>query len=342
MSLELSHVGKSYDAVKALEDVNLTIGNGEFIAILGPSGCGKTTLLKSIAGFIAPSEGSISLEGKVYSDQRNMVPVEARDLGMVFQSFALWPHMTVRQHVEFPLASQKYKHMTAEAKHKAVEEAIASTGLAAMADRLPGELSGGQKQRVSLARAIVGKPSLLLMDEPLSALDAELRIEMRRVIQDIHNLTGATVVYVTHDQNEAMAMADRIVIMRSGKIEQVGTPEDIYRNPQTLFVATFVSKCNLLPGRWDQEGFTVEKTQLRLPAGSVAPAFRQAEVYPIRPEELRLTTNQHGIRGVIVNRQYNGREHHYLVKFADQLFTVYDNSSFVYPKGAEIFMESAR
>lgn len=205
MSLYLEHITQRFGQTLALNDIDLEIRNGEFLAILGPSGCGKTTLLRAIGGFAKPTEGKIRMDDVIYSGNGKMVPVEQRDLGMVFQSFALWPNMTVRQHVEFPMKSPKQKHLTEAQKKEAVDAAIENMGLKPYEDRYPGELSGGQRQRVSLARAIVGKPSILLMDEPLSALDAELKISMRRVIQDVHRMTGATIIYVTHDQSEALA-----------------------------------------------------------------------------------------------------------------------------------------
>ena len=207
MSLHIQQVTKTFSKTQALKEINLDIRDSEFVAILGPSGCGKTTLLRIVGGFIEPTSGIVRLNDQIYSGQGHMVPVEKRDLGMVFQSFALWPHMTVRQHIEFPLKSPRHSGMSSEEKKAAIEQAVSCTGLKPYENRLPGELSGGQRQRVALARAIVGKPSILLMDEPLSALDAELKIDMRREIQNIHKLTGATILYVTHDQSEALAMA---------------------------------------------------------------------------------------------------------------------------------------
>ena len=264
MSLHIQQVTKSFNKTQALKEINLDIKDSEFVAILGPSGCGKTTLLRIVGGFIEPTSGIVRLNDQIYSGQGHMVPVEKRDLGMVFQSFALWPHMTVRQHVEFPLKSPRHKGMSPEEKAAAVEQAISCTGLKPYENRLPGELSGGQRQRVALARAIVGKPSILLMDEPLSALDAELKIEMRREIQNIHKLTGATILYVTHDQSEALAMADRIIIMKDGAVEQVGTPREIYMDPQTVFAATFVSRCNLLKGSWHGDSFRINNENILL------------------------------------------------------------------------------
>ena len=283
MSLKIDHITKKFGNFTALDDISLEIRDGEFLAILGPSGCGKTTLLRIIGGFEAPTEGSILKDGEIFSSQNENVPVEKRNLGMVFQSFALWPHMTVREHVEFPLNSKRCT-MTEDEKRKAVDQAIEAVGLSTMEKRYPGELSGGQKQRVSLARAIVAKPSILLMDEPLSALDAELKISMRREIQNIHKLTGATIIYVTHDQSEALAMADRILIMKSGKIEQLDTPEQVYCNPQTEFAATFVSKCNLVKGKWLGNMFKVENQDVVFETEPAAKEFLVKGLCPVRPE----------------------------------------------------------
>ena len=302
MSLKIDHITKKFGNFTALNDISLEIKDGEFLAILGPSGCGKTTLLRIIGGFEAPTEGSILKDGEIFSSPDANVPVEQRNLGMVFQSFALWPHMTVREHVEFPLNSKRCT-MTEEEKRKAVDQAIEAVGLSAMEKRYPGELSGGQKQRVSLARAIVAKPSILLMDEPLSALDAELKISMRREIQNIHKLTGATIVYVTHDQSEALAMADRILIMKSGKIEQLDTPEEIYCNPQTEFAATFVSKCNLVKGKWLGNMFKVANQDVVFETEPAAKEFLVKGLCPVRPEEFEISRDGKGICGDIVNRQ---------------------------------------
>ena len=307
MSLYLEHINQRFGKTQALKDISLEIKTGEFIAILGPSGCGKSTLLRIIGGFLEPTSGVVRLDQQVYSGEGTMVPVEKRDLGMVFQSFALWPHMTVRQHVEFPMKSRRQKGLSEEEKEKAVEQALESMGLTELADRYPGELSGGQRQRVSLARMMVGLPSLMLMDEPLSALDAELKLSRRRVIQDVHRSTGSTVLYVTHDQSEALAMADRIIVMQKGQIEQVGTPRDIYLHPKTEFVATFVSKCNLIPGVWLPDGFQVANTDITYPAGDIPGVFRSKGFYPVRPEQFRISRREKGIPAVVTNRQYNGR-----------------------------------
>ena len=336
MSLHIQQVTKTFNKTQALKEINLDIRDSEFVAILGPSGCGKTTLLRIVGGFIEPTSGIVRLNDQIYSGQGHMVPVEKRDLGMVFQSFALWPHMTVRQHVEFPLKSPRHKSMSSEEKEAAIEQAISCTGLKPYENRLPGELSGGQRQRVALARAIVGKPSILLMDEPLSALDAELKIEMRREIQNIHKLTGATILYVTHDQSEALAMADRIIIMKDGAVEQIGTPREIYMDPQTVFAATFVSRCNLLKGSWHGDSFRVNNENILLRNPMIPAEFRSKGLYPVRPEQLTIQPEGDGIPGIIANKQYNGREIHYSVQYRDEILTVYAGCQTEYNPGDHI------
>ncbi|MDD4844721.1 MAG: ABC transporter ATP-binding protein [Anaerotignum sp.] len=324
MSILIRNITKKYDNSTALNDVSLKIQDGAFIAILGPSGCGKTTLLRVIGGFVEPTTGSVQIGEEVCSSQTVHIPVEKRDLGMVFQSFALWPHMTVREHIEFPLDSRKNKLLSRREKKEAVDKSISCTGLEHLADRFPHELSGGQRQRVALARAIVSKPSLLLMDEPLSALDAELRVDMRKEIQDIHRLLGTTIIYVTHDQGEALAMADHVVIMKDGKIEQIGTPEEIYLYPNTEFVATFVSKCNMVKGIWNNDLFFVDNSEAVYSGEKIGRHFKERSLYPVRPEEFILSTDGKGMKGVVVNKQYSGREVHYSVKCGKDIFLVYD------------------
>lgn len=342
MSVRIEHVTKEYGTIRALDDVSVEIRDGEFLAILGPSGCGKTTLLRTIAGFAQPTAGSVEVDGTLFSNADYQLPVEQRGLGMVFQSFALWPHMTVRQNIEYPLKSVRNRKITARERIDMVEAAMSSTGLASMADRLPGELSGGQRQRVALARAIVERPRLLLMDEPLSALDAELKISMRKEIQDVHKLTGATIVYVTHDQSEALAMADRIMIMRQGRIEQIGTPEEIYYHPTTLFAASFVSKCNLIRGTWSDDRFYAaagNDAGIPFGHGPVELCYRREGVYPVRPEELTLSHTGTGLRGRIINRQWGGREISYKVDCNGEILTVYGGLQEAYAEGESVILQ---
>lgn len=342
MSVEISHLCKYYGTTKALDDVSLTIADGEFLAILGPSGCGKTTLLRSIAGFARPTGGTISSDGTLYSSGNVMVPTEDRKLGMVFQSFALWPHMKVRENVEFPLKSKRNAGLTAAQREDKVKDTLEAVGLREYSERYPDELSGGQKQRVALARAIVERPRLLLMDEPLSALDAALKLDMRAEIQNIHHMTGATIVYVTHDQSEAMAMADRILIMRNGKIEQIGTPWEIYFHPATEFAATFVSKCNLFPGRWEGDAFYIQRDgEWRIFANrKVSGTFHREQVLPLRPDELIFSGSNDGVPGRIINRQFAGQSFIYKVKCAEEIYTVRTDSGTLKDEGEETFLKA--
>lgn len=327
MMLELHNVSKSFGAFTALHPIHLQVGEGEFVALLGPSGCGKTTLLRIIAGFEKPTSGEVRIDGKAMSTPHLAVAPEKRNLNMVFQSFALWPHMTVRQHVAFPL--QHHHHVPDEIrrnKEKRVRDMMRLVGLEAKADHYPHQLSGGQRQRVALARAIAPQPALLLMDEPLSNLDAELRMEMRREIQRIHRYTKTTILYVTHDQGEALAMADRIVVMKDGKIEQVGTPRDIYAKPETAFVAAFVGKANLVKGHWTAHGFKPDAATgtFLWQDEAIAPAFKESRRYPVRPEQFRILQSGDGIPGIITHVQYQGKEIHYTVKANEETYTVYE------------------
>jgi len=335
--LKMQGISHLFGTTQALDNINAEIKDSEFVAILGPSGCGKTTLLRIIGGFLRPSSGIVTFRDQVYSSSETHVPVEKRDLGMVFQSFALWPHMTVREHVEFPLQSPRHKHITSKDKKDKVDRTLEAVGLIEFQRRFPGELSGGQRQRVSLARAIVSRPSILLMDEPLSALDQELRVAMRREIQDIHRLTGATVIYVTHDQGEAMAMANRMIIIKGGKIEQIGTPREIYLTPQTPFVASFVSKCNFVRGTWCGDHFFVKNQPSLIYEGKdLASVFRRKGIFPVRPEQFFISTGKEGLKGEITNKQYSGREIHYSVSCQGEIFTVYADSLEDYNTGDHV------
>jgi iron(III) transport system ATP-binding protein len=326
--INVQKVTKNYGSFTALHSVDLTINNGEFMAILGPSGCGKTTLLKLLAGFMKPTDGQIEMDHSVVASQTTLVPPEMRNIGMVFQSFALWPHMTVSQHIKFPLL---HHHSTSkELKNylnERVNDVLSLVGLNNFSQRYPAELSGGQKQRVAFARAIAHKPNLLLMDEPLSALDAELRLEMRKEIQHIHRETNASIVYVTHDQSEALAMANKIVVMNNGKIEQVASPETIYTRPETEFVATFVGKCNLIKGAWIKSSFIPEKFPYeRWPDIGVSINLKKRGIYPVRPEQWILTEgNNHGLNGVVTYVQYQGKEIHYTIQVENENWTVHDS-----------------
>ncbi|MCW5711869.1 ABC transporter ATP-binding protein [Shinella sp.] len=235
--LRLSGLSLSFGAYKALHDLSLDIGEGEFFSLLGPSGCGKTTTLRLIAGFEAPDRGNIWLAG----DDITTLPPNLRDTNTVFQSYALFPHMTVRENVAYPLRMRGVAKAEIATR---VDDAIAKVNLGAFAERLPHEMSGGQRQRAALARAIVGRPKILLLDEPLGALDLKLREQMQHVLVDLQKSLGITFIYVTHDQGEALSMSDRIAVMSGGLIQQIGTPEEIYYRPTNAFVADFIGKSN--------------------------------------------------------------------------------------------------
>ena len=241
--LTLQNLTKRYPGVVSVDAIDLTVEHGEFVCLLGPSGCGKTTTLRMIAGFLGPDEGEILVDDAIISSPHAVVPPERRNMSMIFQSYAIWPHMTVRQNVGYAL---KMKKIAAVAKQTRVDVLLAATKLGGQAERYPSELSGGQQQRVALARALAPKPDILLLDEPLSNLDANLRGDMRFEIRRLHEEFQYTSIYVTHDQVEAMTMADRIVVMNAGRIEQIGTPEDVYERPNSEFVARFIGASNVL------------------------------------------------------------------------------------------------
>jgi len=294
--IELRDIRKSWVAATAVERIDLAIDDGAFIAVLGPSGCGKTTTLLMLAGIYSPTSGEIAFDGARVND------VEARDrnVGIVFQSYALYPNMSVLDNIMFPLRFKKIERSEAEARAR---EIAALVRIDRLLDRRPSQLSGGQQQRVALARALVKRPHLLLLDEPLSNLDASLRLTMRTEIRRIQRDLGVTTILVTHDQIEATTMADRIVVMNAGRVEQEGTAKDLYERPQTLFVASFVGSppINLLEGRAGDGAIKVREATLKL-AGSAAGDV----VLGIRPESLH--ANASGMPSRIVAAEPMGRE----------------------------------
>lgn len=294
--LELDRVAKQFGAQTVVDDFSLSVGKGEFISFLGPSGCGKTTTLQMIAGFLDPTCGAIRLEGK---DLTAVHPAK-RGLGIVFQSYALFPHMTAAENVAFGL---EMRGVPRGQRADRVRAALAMVGLAGYEDRHPRRMSGGQQQRVALARALVIKPSVLLLDEPLSNLDAKLREEMQIELRQIQRTIGTTTILVTHDQNEAMSLSDRIVVMSQGKIEQIGTPQETYERPASAFVSQFLGKTNDFPGMIDR---VVSPTQLV--AGSwraPAPAGLGGPVtVSVRPE--RIGFGDTGLSAKIVTRIFQG------------------------------------
>jgi putative spermidine/putrescine transport system ATP-binding protein len=303
-SLELRGVRRAFGSHNALAGIDLTIRPGEFIALLGPSGCGKSTALNCIAGLLPLSAGSIYL-GERRIDQ---LKPEERGFGMVFQSYALFPHLNVRKNVGFGLTMRGVSR--AEIARR-VDEGLALVRLTEQADKLPGQMSGGQQQRVAIARAIVIEPPVVLMDEPLSNLDAKLRLEMRAEIRRIHETIGSTTVYVTHDQDEALSMADRVVVMRDGLIRQVGTPEELYERPAHQDVADFMGFRNRLPGR--VVGVTNGRAEVEVAGARLSGTVREdvraggQAVVSIRPEDLIAGAAQGGIAARVTAIEYRGR-----------------------------------
>ncbi|HWG84450.1 MAG TPA: ABC transporter ATP-binding protein [Deinococcales bacterium] len=287
-SVEMQGLEKRYGAVFAVKEVTETVREKDFVTLLGPSGCGKTTTLRMIAGLETPTAGRILIGGRVVTDVAAGVnlPPERRNLGMVFQSYAVWPHMTVLQNVAYPLRLRKLAAADMRARAAKALELVRLTGLE---ERFPNQLSGGQQQRVALARALAMEPEVLLLDEPLSNLDAQLREQMRVEIKEIQRSIGVTVVYVTHDQIEALSMSDRIVVMAAGEVQQVGTPEEIYRQPANPFVASFIGTASMLSGEAapSGNGVTFLLNDLRIPASAPKPFSGKARL-AVRPEDVRL------------------------------------------------------
>ena len=285
--LVLSRLGKAFGKTTVVDGVDLALEEGEFVSLLGPSGCGKTTTLRMIAGFIEPTAGRIELDGEIVSQPGSVLPPERRRMSMIFQSYAIWPNMTVAENVAFGL---KLRKLPQDEVRRRVGEILEVVQMGHLSGRYPAELSGGQQQRVALARAIVVKPSVLLLDEPLSNLDANLREEMRFEIRRLHDEFRITTVYVTHDQAEAMATSDRIAVMHAGRIEQVDVPHLLYTRPQTRFVAGFIGRTNLLQARW-QAGEVGFDGGFALPAGMLGlapPDGADTGSVSIRPQGMRL------------------------------------------------------
>ena len=301
-ALALHEVSKHYGSFTAVDRVSLAVGQGEFLTLLGPSGSGKTTILMAVAGFVAPNSGSILLDGADITP----LPPEKRNFGMVFQGYALFPHMTVAENVGFPL---RVRGMSRADRDGKVRAALDLVQLASFADRLPKQLSGGQQQRVALARALVFDPNLLLLDEPLSALDKKLRAELQEELKALHRRVGRTFVNVTHDQEEALSLSDRIAILNHGKQVQAGAPDALYERPRTRFVADFLGKSNFLEGTVSQPhagGFTLEAGAARIavamPQGEAAPAAATRTVLSLRPEKITLLADGEQADNVIEGR----------------------------------------
>lgn len=326
--LQLKNITKTYpsrvattgeQSMAVLDDVNLTLNQGELLGLLGPSGCGKTTLLRIVAGFESISQGTVAIAGKIVCTNCEFIAAEKRQTGMVFQDYALFPHLTVAENIAFGLKHQTKKKIKGLLPRKdwgQIKPRVASVldlvGLTGFEQRYPHQLSGGQQQRISLARALAPQPALILLDEPLSNLDVQVRHRLRGEIRAILKAAGTSAIFVTHDREEALAISDKIAVMSQGKIEQVGTPEEIYLNPATRFVAEFVAQANFLPATrqgqfWETEigKFAIARSQSVIKTGDLM----------IRPEDIVLVPDSNS-QIVVRDRQFLGREYHYGVETA--------------------------
>jgi iron(III) transport system ATP-binding protein len=318
-SVELRGLTKRYGPLAVVDDISLRIEHGLLVCLLGPSGCGKTTTLRLIAGFIEPTAGEIAVGDRVVSSPSRTLPPEQRNMSMIFQSYALWPHMTVADNVAYGLTLRKFDR---EAIRKKVGAILATTRLDALADRYPGELSGGQQQRVALARALVIDPETLLLDEPLSNLDANLREEMRFEVRRLHDEYRYTTVYVTHDQSEAMTTADLIAVMNGGKIEQAGPPEEIYDRPRSEFVARFIGASNIVRGRGRDDG-RVEFAGVPLRCAEPTKAAGRDISVSIRPHDIRLLRGapdgaENVVPATVTRQVFLGSSRDYMVEVAGE------------------------
>ncbi|MCA1492292.1 ABC transporter ATP-binding protein [Sinorhizobium alkalisoli] len=340
--IRFDRISKSYGPLRVVDKLDLDIAKGEFVSLLGPSGSGKTTLLMMLAGFETPTEGAIFLDGEPLND----VPTYRRDMGVVFQSYALFPHMSVGENIAFPLQMRGIGK--AEIGER-VTRALDMVQLSALRDRRPAQLSGGQQQRVALARALVFEPRVVLMDEPLGALDKQLREQMQLDIRALHNRLGLTIVFVTHDQSEALTMSDRIAVFNRGKIEQIGSPREIYDEPRTRFVAQFIGETNLADGR--VESVAGKEARILLKSGRHVVAGLSQAVEPgqevllsLRPERIELKdraeNSGNSLAAKIADCVYQGD--HLRVQLDDDAhgFVVrLDRKSPEWRPGAEVFAE---
>jgi len=337
VNIKIENAQKRYGDNIIIENLSLDIKQGEFFTLLGPSGCGKTTLLRMIAGFNSIEKGDFYFNEKRIND----LDPSKRNIGMVFQNYAIFPHLTVEQNVEFGLKNRK---VSKEEMKVETDKFLKLMQIDEYRDRMPERLSGGQQQRVALARALVIKPDVLLMDEPLSNLDAKLRVEMRTAIKEIQNSIGITTVYVTHDQEEAMAVSDRIAVMKDGEIQHLGQPKDIYQRPANLFVATFIGKTNVLNG-------TLNNSVLKI-AGKYDVSLNNVKdknvkgnvVISIRPEEFVIDENQakDGIKAFIDSSVFLGLNTHYFahLESGEKIEIVQESKiDSIIPKGTEVYLK---
>ncbi len=330
-----------------LKGLNLVVKDREFVTLLGPSGCGKTTTLRILAGFLQPDQGEVRVDDRLLSSPQTVVPPERRRMGMVFQNYAIWPHLSVFENVAFGLKLARVNRTEIADR---VQEALRLVGLSGLDRRFPGQLSGGQQQRVALARSLVVEPEILLLDEPLSNLDAKLRDRMRVELKELQRRTGITFIYVTHDQDEAMALSDRIVLLSRGVLQQVGTPREIYEQPANLFVADFMGTVNMLPGQVIETGPAT--VRVRLANGTVLTAVSRAgNLTPesqvtlvIRPEAIQLSTTaptagENRLQGVITEATFIGNLMDYQIAVDDLRIRVQSDWTQVFPHDTAVYLD---
>jgi iron(III) transport system ATP-binding protein len=345
-ALELRAISKTYaandDGHAAVDGVSLTIASGEFVTLLGPSGCGKTTTLRLIAGYLIPDAGEISVDGRLLSSPKSVVPPEARGLGMVFQNYAVWPHKTVFENVVFGL---KLRNVSKDEARERVGRVLDMVNLAGLESRYPSELSGGQQQRVALARSLVVEPAVLLLDEPLSNLDAKLRERMRSELKTLQRRTGITFVYVTHDQAEALALSDRVAVMHEGRLQQYGTPREIYRRPSNRIVADFMGLVNFVAATVveasDGHG-TFESGTLRVTIPTPAGMTAGDRVHlAIRPEAIALDAAGAALPGAfparVEEQNYLGNLNEFILSTGHLRLRVQADAQAHFPVGSNVF-----
>ena len=311
VAIQIDNVTKAYGKNIVIQGLSAEIQPGEFFTLLGPSGCGKTTLLRMIIGFNSIEGGEIRVDGKVI----NQIPTNRRNMGMVFQNYAVFPHMSVRDNVTYGL---KTRHVPKAERYKRADEILKLVKIDDYADRMPTQLSGGQQQRVALARAIVIQPEVLLMDEPLSNLDAKLRVEMRNVIKRIQRQVGITTVYVTHDQEEALAISDRIAVMYGGVIQQIGTPKHIYQRPANEFVSSFIGLSNFVDAE-NENGTLDFGCGYRVPMSTLRPDAGRKVCVAVRPEEFLIrSAEEPGIPATVRSSVFLGMTQHYFLTLGEE------------------------
>ena len=345
-AIELRNVSKTYaaneDGHAAVADVTLTVASGEFVTLLGPSGCGKTTTLRLIAGYLIPDAGEISVDGRLLSSPKNVVPPESRGMGMVFQNYAVWPHKTVFENVVFGL---KLRNVSRDEARERVGRVLDMVNLAGLESRYPSELSGGQQQRVALARSLVVEPAVLLLDEPLSNLDAKLRERMRSELKTLQRRTGITFIYVTHDQTEALALSDHIAVMHDGRLQQYGTPREVYLEPANHIVADFMGLVNLIPAVLTEvagSASTFESGTLSVTIPTPAGMTAGDRVHlAVRPEAITLAATKTDLPGAFPARvdeqNYLGNLTEFILTTGHVRLRVQAEAQAHFPLGSNVF-----